>query len=713
MPTGTIQLWAGGAHVADGTLTGTGTFSITTDKIPVGTGLEDVWLSYTGDTDFVASDTHSPSGVIHLTMSKYSATPVLDYTGTAALGGTVNLQATFATPGDGPSGLVTFSTLADGVIGTAPVINGVATLPHALSAIRTYVSASFAGDGNFAATATSTPLTINATGASATIVLANPGTLDYGTLLTLTATVTLGDGSTPTGTVNFSTTGNLIIADGVTIGPGGVATVPFCAGDTAGCPGGVAHIGNLDQTIVVSYAASSTHLGGLSNAVAYHVVNATTSTALVVTPTNIAQGSAVFLAATVAGVTSSATRRLCVVLRRRPARRRGVHRHRAARGRSRERNDPDRRRAHRPALARHISDRAIHQAAGFSASAMSVAVTVNRIATSAAVFVPTVTAFAPTYIQVTLSHDPGTIAAFTGSVLLTADTGATCTIHLPATLPLSCPITWSTAGSHSVTAAYSGDVIFEPSGSGTVDAPVAPATPVLNSNVPGIVAQGATVTVSWHVFDATTSGTITVTADGSVWCTVAVAVGSCSGSFASTGTVPVSVVFSGDSNWISIGDALTTTVTGCLTADVYSATPVYGSVTLDTAPNCGSGYTSGTIVTITAHPIAPNLFATWQKLVSGALASDTTDQTTTFAITTDFTPGPTSPLSQHPATRSRRSSAGPAELRSHRPRTARVSMAPPGTRAEPPLSPTPTRAPAPTTATCRNSGISAGCLRER
>ncbi|MCU1579775.1 MAG: hypothetical protein JWP19_1979 [Rhodoglobus sp.] len=647
-PSGTLQLWVAGTHVADGTLNGTGGFSITTDRIPVGATLSnEVWISYLGDGSFEPSDSHNPTHVVYLEMVKASSTPIVTIDPTAVgIGSSVVISATLATPGAGPTGTVTFSTLAGGVIGSSNVVGGVATLPWTVNATQTRITAVYSGDGNFATT-TSAALVVDADRAAANVVVTDPGTLEYGTVFYLTATTTIGDGSTAAADVDFSTVSGMVIADDVPT-VAGVAKVQVCAGDAAGCPAGIPQIGLADQGILAAYPESGTNLAGLSSPVAYHVVDAQTTTSLGVTPTAIVQGSAVFLTATVSSVTSSATPSGHVSFYAvTPVSGGGAESFLVnatlvggvATAETQSGNGlTDIRWPADAIIARYVPD-----GAPFDASNDSVAVTVGRLATTVDVFVGAVTAFQPTLVQVTLGHAGGSTADFTGKVTVTADNGATCEVFVAAPAHgASCSIAWNSVGAHSFTATYSGDVVYEAGSSVSTPVTVGKATPVLGASVTSPVTVGQTATATWIVFDPTATGTVTVWGDGIQWCVAALAAGSCTGTFgpSSAASSPVSVIvrYSGDSTWNQVQDDLLAIVTGCFVPDVYATNPSLGTVSIDTPPNCGvSGYTGGTSITVTAHPIAPNELLTWQKFVPGSpglvLAATTT--TTSFTITSD------------------------------------------------------------------------------
>ncbi len=104
--------------------------------------------------------------------------------------------------------------------------------------------------------------------------------------------------------------------------------------------------------------------------------------------------------------------------------------------------------------------------------------------------------------------------------------------------------------------------------------------------------------------------------DGSEWCTdVPVTDLSCVGSFGAgsvTGSdVLIRVRYSGDTTWAGVEEELPIEVNTCAILDVRSNSAL-GTVTVDTAPNCGEGgYTIGSTVTVTAHPQLGGEFLAW------------------------------------------------------------------------------------------------------
>jgi hypothetical protein len=169
------------------------------------------------------------------------------------------------------------------LLGTAPVVNGVATLSTtALPPGVDTVTAVYFGDINFAES-NSNAITITVTAATKTTLTAAPTALILGQTLTLTATVT-ATGGTPTGTVTFFN-GTAALGTG-TLDASGVATF-----QTNALPVGV-------FTLTASYAATVGYAASTSPPVTVSVASPTTTT-LNAVPTTLTEGQTLTLTATV------------------------------------------------------------------------------------------------------------------------------------------------------------------------------------------------------------------------------------------------------------------------------------------------------------------------------------------------------------------------------------------------------------------------------
>ncbi len=250
----------GSPHACTASVTGTmpGTTSITYDgsvTAPANAGTYAVSASFTpADT----SNYNSASGTGSLTIAPIPTTasvvaPTVTY---PAAGGpiTVTISASIGTP----SGTVNVSLDAAGPAPLTLNAAGVAELTYTgpyLTAGNHTVTATYAAQGNYAASTVTVPFTVNP-GASATVLTSSLNPALPGNSITFTATIT-GAGLTPTGNVAFrdgSTTLATVALDG-----SGVATFTTSA----------LTVGN--HTITAVYAGSSRYATSTSNTISQAV----------------------------------------------------------------------------------------------------------------------------------------------------------------------------------------------------------------------------------------------------------------------------------------------------------------------------------------------------------------------------------------------------------------------------------------------------------
>ncbi len=554
------------------------------------------------------------------------------------------LTATSTAWAPAPVDTVTFSTLD--AIRTAPVLNGTATIDHRISDITTFFTASYSGDRNFEATV-SELLRVDAARATATVTLLDPGQFTHGRILTLVATVKLGDGSTPVGGVTFRNTSSGIYAENVPL-VDGVARLLVCVGDASACPPDMPNLGPADQSLIVTYSATPTSLAGQSEPLAYTVTAATTTTTLEVNPTTVSPGGGMELVARVSNTSTPVLPDGNVAFFGRTPLTAGGSAE-AFLGNASVVGGIARLDLGVGAGARDLrwpADAVVARYYGgadrFASSMDLVPVTINRIATSLGLFSREPVVFEGTRVQATVNQGPGVADDITGDVTFTSDTGQTCQASItPGSSLAECVLSWDTIGPHSFSASYNGDVIFAPAPSATRSVTVGQGTPTLGARVPYPVVAGASVDVTWQRPRGAT-GTVTVWGDGTQWCVTDVRDGVCTGTFTNAssrgGTVDVVVRYSGDDTWFGAQEELVTRVDGCVTLDVYSTDTKRGTVRVDTPSNCGTGgYTIGSDITVTATPIAPNEFVGWRKYdrTSPSLVDGSTKLSTTFTLTTD------------------------------------------------------------------------------
>jgi autotransporter-associated beta strand protein len=218
-PGGTVQFFDGSTLLGEGTLDGSGTASITTSAISVGTSA--ITAVYVPDVFHVSSTSPALSQVVG---QDSTTTTLTSDPAPSVYGQAVTLAATVAVTAPGsntPTGTVTFYdgsiNLGTGVLDT----NGVATLSiTSLPTGSDSISASYAGDTNDAASVSS-PVSqeVDQTGTTTSLASSlNPSQLGTDAV-TFTATVTANTAGVdlPTGTVTF-------YEDGMAIGSGAVST---------------------------------------------------------------------------------------------------------------------------------------------------------------------------------------------------------------------------------------------------------------------------------------------------------------------------------------------------------------------------------------------------------------------------------------------------------------------------------------------------------
>ena len=193
-PTGTVSFVAAGKALGTAPLTnGTATLAV---SFPAA-GTFPVIANYPGDSN----NTPSSSNPLSLAIAPVASKTTLSLS-TSNAGTNQQLTLTASVSGLNPTGTVTFASTT-ATLGTAPVTNGVATLPFTFTAAGTYtVTASYAGDiANLGSVSAPVTLTIAAPDYSIT---ASPSsaTIKVGQSATTTLTVTPVGGYT--GTVKFS-----------------------------------------------------------------------------------------------------------------------------------------------------------------------------------------------------------------------------------------------------------------------------------------------------------------------------------------------------------------------------------------------------------------------------------------------------------------------------------------------------------------------------
>jgi MYXO-CTERM domain-containing protein len=279
-PTGTVSFQEGATTLGTGTLDGAGHATLSLSSLSVGT--HTLTAVYGGNASFNGST----SAAVMQTVSKSDSTAAVTV---SSIGIVLGTQVTFtatvgaAPPGSGtPTGMVTFSDGAT-TLGTATLAGGQAQLSTSALAVGVHnVSVSYTGDGNFNASAsTAVTVTVGANASSTTLVSsANPQTV--GGAVTFTATVT-GNGS-PTGTVTF--------LDGTTtLGTATLATGQASFTTSALAPG--------MHAITASYGGDADFVPSVSAVLNEQINQAASTVALAALPNPATAGQSVTFTATV------------------------------------------------------------------------------------------------------------------------------------------------------------------------------------------------------------------------------------------------------------------------------------------------------------------------------------------------------------------------------------------------------------------------------
>src|SRR5438552_2702370 len=283
-PTGTVTFQDATTTLGTGTLSG-GTATFTTSGL--GTGTHSITGIYGGDANF----TGSTSPILTQTISKAaSSTAVVSSNNPAIIGTAVTLTASVTSPVTGTlTGTVTFQD-GTSALGTGTLSGGAATfITSGLTAGTHSITAVYSGDANFAG-GTSPVLmqTVNRVASSTSVASSNNPSI-FGSAVTFTATVTSSATSIPTGTVTFQD-GAATLGTGML--SGGNATLA-----TSALVGGV-------HSITAVYGGDASFASSTSPGLTQTVNKAASSTAVVSSNSASNRGAAVTFTAT---VTSSAT----------------------------------------------------------------------------------------------------------------------------------------------------------------------------------------------------------------------------------------------------------------------------------------------------------------------------------------------------------------------------------------------------------------------
>jgi Subtilase family/Bacterial Ig-like domain (group 3)/Bacterial cadherin-like domain/Bacterial Ig domain len=290
-PTGTVTFKDGATTLGTGAVNASGqaTFSISTLTV----ASHSITATYGGDANFNTSTSTTLTQTVNKAATSTSVTSSVN---PSVFGQAVMFTATVAAtaPGSGtPTGTVTFkdgtTTLGTGALNAG----GQATFSSSTLAAGSHaITAAYEGDGSFTSS-TSTTITQTVNKATTTTTLTSaPNASTFGQSVTFTATVT-STGGTPTGTVTFKD-GATTLGTGVLNGSGVAAL------STSGLTAGT-------HSITAEYGGDSNFNTSTSNTVSQVVNKAATTTALTSAPNPSTFGQSVTFTATVASAAGTPT----------------------------------------------------------------------------------------------------------------------------------------------------------------------------------------------------------------------------------------------------------------------------------------------------------------------------------------------------------------------------------------------------------------------
>jgi hypothetical protein len=260
-PTGTVTFMDGATTLGSGTLNGSGQATFSTSSLTV--GAHPITTIYGGNTDYAGST--SPVLTQTITANS-SSTALASSANPSTFGQSVTFTATVSGTGGTPTGTVIFKDGAT-TLGSGTLSAGQATFSTSTLATGSHsITAAYSGDSNFSSS-TSPVLTQTVNQTSSTTAIAssaNPSA--YGTAVTFTATVS-GTGGTPTGTVTFKD-GATTLGTG-TVDGAGQATLQTSALTPGSHSITAAYGGDLNFTASTSPVLTQTvNLGASATAVA-------------------------------------------------------------------------------------------------------------------------------------------------------------------------------------------------------------------------------------------------------------------------------------------------------------------------------------------------------------------------------------------------------------------------------------------------------------
>jgi hypothetical protein len=573
-PTGTVTFMDGATTLGTGALNGSGQTTLSTSSLAI--GAHPITAVYGGNTD----DAGSTSPVLTQTITaNSSSTAIGSSTNPSTFGQSVTFTATVTGSGGTPTGTVTFKDGAT-TLGSGTLSGGQATFSTSTLATGSHsVTAAYSGDTNFSSSTSPVLTQTVAQTSSTTAVASSANPSAYGTAVTFTATVS-GTGGTPTGTVTFKD-GATTLSSGTLDGAGQAtlqtsALTPGSHSITAAYGGDLNFAASTSPVLTqtVNLAASSTAVASSANpsALGASVTFTATVTGAGATPTGTVtfkDGATTLGSGTLSGGQATLSTSSLAV---------GSHSITAVYG-----GDSN--------------------YSGSTSSVLTQTVTANSSTTAVASSLNPSTFGQSVTFTATVSGSGGTP---TGSVTFKDGAATLGTATLSGSGQAAFSTTMLTAGSHSITAAYSGDGNFGSSVSPVLTQTVnqtSSTTGVTSSVNPSAFGQSVTFTATVSGTGGTPTGSVTVK-DGATTLGTGTLNGSgqamVSISSLAVGSHPITAVYGGDANYSgSTSAALTQTVTAnaSATAIASSVNPsAFGQAVTFTATVTGPGGTpTGTV----------------------------------------------------------------------------------------------------------------------
>jgi hypothetical protein len=284
--TGTVTFYDGTTSLQAVSLNDAGVATMSTSALAVGT--HTLKAQYAGDS---ANMSGTSNAVYEVVNKAGTTTRIASNSNPATVGTSVTFTATVTSSGGPtPTGTVTF-TNGGTSIGSCSLTSGTCTLPvNTLTPGTHSIVASYGGNTDNSTSSSSTLTeTINQIGTTTNLTISPPSPVNAGTMLTLTASVAIAQGSTADGAL----TGMVTFTDGsTTLGQGningsGVATFQ------------IATLSVGTHSLVATYGGATNYAGSTSSAVSETVQKTATQTSLSSASTTTLVGKPATFTATV------------------------------------------------------------------------------------------------------------------------------------------------------------------------------------------------------------------------------------------------------------------------------------------------------------------------------------------------------------------------------------------------------------------------------